>query len=215
MAKEIIAGNLGNFLIQMKRYEEGIAFLGTSIKLNPNYAKPYLAMGGALAEIGQKDEAIKFLEKAVLLGEPNSGTLIEILKNSKNDFQEMADTELTEKAKQEIILHLNAKRKKDGVLSKLSVINESVMCLAVNTILTIRNFRSISGEEVELPQNTFDLMLKGHTDAFDIAFPKTFGQFERDYIIKNYNILMKNVNRIDIINTHYNELYGYDGRNVL
>jgi Flp pilus assembly protein TadD len=77
--KKIIAANLGNFLIQLKRYEEGFEYLDEAIKLDPNYAKPYFTKGAALVQIGIMDEGIKYIRTASVLGEPKAPVLLEIL----------------------------------------------------------------------------------------------------------------------------------------
>jgi tetratricopeptide (TPR) repeat protein len=38
VAKKVIAGNLGNFLTQLKKYDEGFRYLDEAIKIDPNYA---------------------------------------------------------------------------------------------------------------------------------------------------------------------------------
>jgi tetratricopeptide (TPR) repeat protein len=81
VAKKLIAGNLGNFLTQVKRYEEGFIYLDAAIKLDPNYPNPYMAKGGALAQMGRVKEGISYLEKAEKLGVGQATMLIQLLKN--------------------------------------------------------------------------------------------------------------------------------------
>ena len=83
VAKKLIAGNLGNFLTQVKRYEESFQYLDAAIKLDPNYPNPYMAKGAALVQMGKTDEAIKYLEKAKILGAPQASLILEMLENSK------------------------------------------------------------------------------------------------------------------------------------
>ncbi len=68
VAKERIAGNLGSFLIQLKKYEESFEYLDVALKIDPNYSYPYLAKGLAYAEMGKPKEGIHFLSKAKELG---------------------------------------------------------------------------------------------------------------------------------------------------
>jgi tetratricopeptide (TPR) repeat protein len=81
VAKKLIAGNLGNFLTQVKKYDEGFIYLDAAIKLDPNYPNPYMAKGGALAQMGRIKEGISYLEKAEKLGVAQATMLIQILKN--------------------------------------------------------------------------------------------------------------------------------------
>ncbi len=81
VAKKVIAGNLGNFLTQVKRYDEGFKYLDAAIKLDPNYPNPYMAKGAALAQMGKSQEGIFYLEKAAKLGDTKATMLIQLLKN--------------------------------------------------------------------------------------------------------------------------------------
>jgi len=80
VAKKIIAGNLGNFLTQVKKYEESLKYLDEAIELDPNYPNPYFAKGFALSEIGKVKEAIPYLEKAEKLGLGQATLMIQMLK---------------------------------------------------------------------------------------------------------------------------------------
>lgn len=81
VAKKIISGNLGNFLTQVGKYEEGFKYLDEAIKLDPSYPNPYMAKGAALAQMGRPREGIPYLEKAEKLGITKASMLIQILKN--------------------------------------------------------------------------------------------------------------------------------------
>ena len=81
VAKKLIAGNLGNFLTQVKKYEESFKYLDEAIKLDPNYPNPYMAKGLALAQTGKVKEGISYLEKAEKLGVGQATMIIQMLKN--------------------------------------------------------------------------------------------------------------------------------------
>jgi tetratricopeptide (TPR) repeat protein len=81
VAKKLIAGNLGNFLTQVKKYEESFKYLDEAIKLDPNYPNPYMAKGLALAQTGKVKEGISYLEKAEKLGVAQATMIIQMLKN--------------------------------------------------------------------------------------------------------------------------------------
>jgi Flp pilus assembly protein TadD len=80
VAKKLIAGNLGNFLTQVKKYNESFEYLDEAIRLDPNYPNPYMAKGLALAQIGEVQEGIKYLEKAENLGVGQATMIIQMLK---------------------------------------------------------------------------------------------------------------------------------------
>jgi tetratricopeptide (TPR) repeat protein len=77
--KKIIAGNLGNFLIQLKRYEESFKYLDEAIKLDPNYANPYMNKGLALVQSGKQDDGLKYIKKASELGDPKAPAVLQML----------------------------------------------------------------------------------------------------------------------------------------
>lgn len=81
IAKKLIAGNLGNFLTQVKRYKESFVYLDEAINLDPSYPNPYLAKGLALAQLGNINEGILYLEKAEKLGASQATIIIQMLKN--------------------------------------------------------------------------------------------------------------------------------------
>jgi tetratricopeptide (TPR) repeat protein len=81
VSKKVVAGNLGNFLTQVKRFEEGINYLDKAIEIDPNYPNPHMAKGLALAQMGKADEGILCLEKAEKLGVGQASMLIQMLKN--------------------------------------------------------------------------------------------------------------------------------------
>lgn len=79
--KKIVCGNLGNFLTQLKRFEEGIKYLAEAIKIDPNYPNAVLTMGLALAQSGKPKEGIPFIEKAGKLGVAQTPMILQMLKN--------------------------------------------------------------------------------------------------------------------------------------
>lgn len=76
IAKKIVAGNLGNFLTQVKRYEEGFKYLDAAIKLDPSYSNPYMSKGLAFVQMGKPENGLPYIKRAAELGNPKaSGTL--------------------------------------------------------------------------------------------------------------------------------------------
>jgi tetratricopeptide (TPR) repeat protein len=66
--KRVIAANLGMFLIQDNKHEEGCYYLDEVIANCPDYAFPYYGKGLSLAERGMVTEAINYLKEAKDLG---------------------------------------------------------------------------------------------------------------------------------------------------
>lgn len=77
--KKIITGNLGNFLVQLKRFEEGFRYLDEAIKIDPNYHNPYMVKGMAYAQMGKPKEGIPYLKKAAQLGNQQAAGAIPLL----------------------------------------------------------------------------------------------------------------------------------------
>jgi tetratricopeptide (TPR) repeat protein len=94
--KKIISGNLGNFLIQLKRFEEGFKYLDEAIRIDPQYANPYLAKGMAYAQMGKPKDGIPYLKKAIQLGNTQAGKALEMLEQlaQENENSELEELEL-------------------------------------------------------------------------------------------------------------------------
>ncbi|WP_417859450.1 tetratricopeptide repeat protein [Xanthomarina gelatinilytica] len=88
VAKKVVIGNLGNFLTQVKRFEEGIKYLDEAIEIDPNYPNPYMAKGMAYAQMGEPRKGIPFLQKAAKLGIPQAEMAINMLEQLAQE-QEM------------------------------------------------------------------------------------------------------------------------------
>ncbi len=90
VAKKVIACNLGNFLTQLKRFEEGVKYLDIAINEDPNYPNPYLPKGLALVQMGRNTEGMKCLEKADELGVSQAKPAIQFVRQliSQNNQQQ-------------------------------------------------------------------------------------------------------------------------------
>lgn len=86
--KKIISGNLGNFLIQLKRFEEGFKYLDEAIQIDSQYANPYMVKGMAYAQMGKPKEGIPYLKKAMQLGNPQAGMALKMLEQTVQDVDD-------------------------------------------------------------------------------------------------------------------------------
>lgn len=77
--KRVVACNLGNFLTQVGRYEEGYQILDEVIENCPDYAFPYFAKAHALARQEKYQEALKYAIKAEEYGHPSARQLKDTL----------------------------------------------------------------------------------------------------------------------------------------
>jgi tetratricopeptide (TPR) repeat protein len=92
--KKIIAGNLGNFLTQVRNFEEGFKYLDEAIELDPKYHNPYMAKGMAYAQMGKPEKGIPYLKKALELGNKEAEMAIKMLEQltePKSENKEISD----------------------------------------------------------------------------------------------------------------------------
>lgn len=82
VSKRIIACNLGNALVQLKCFEDGIKFLDEALKIDPNYVNPYVTKGLALFQLGNKEEALKNMRIAQNLGYQQASQIIQMMLNN-------------------------------------------------------------------------------------------------------------------------------------
>lgn len=97
--KKHIAGNLGNLMVQAKRFDEAFRYLDEAIKLDPQYHNPYHVKGMALALLGKIDEGIPYIIKSGELGNPKAEESLEMLnqlsqQESQEAYYEAEDLEL-------------------------------------------------------------------------------------------------------------------------
>jgi tetratricopeptide (TPR) repeat protein len=74
---------LGYQLIELERLEDAIKILALNIEVYPKYANGYDSLGEAYLIAGDKENAIKYYEKALEL-DPKMGSAIEALKKLRN-----------------------------------------------------------------------------------------------------------------------------------
>ena len=70
--KRVIAYNLGNFLIQLGRVDEGMQYIDEVIKNCPDYSYPFYVKGLTFASDGKYSVAAGYLKKASDLGHPTA-----------------------------------------------------------------------------------------------------------------------------------------------
>jgi len=87
VGKHIIAGNLGNFLSQLKRNEEAMRYLDYAIKLDPKYPNPYLIKGTIYWQMGQPKDSIPYIKKAIELGMSNAPAVLKMVEEELAEEQ--------------------------------------------------------------------------------------------------------------------------------
>lgn len=81
--KRVIAYNLGNFLIQLGRIDEGMELIDEVIANCPDYSYPYFVKGVTIIQEGRFDEGLGWLHKASSLGHPHAAAAIQTVKLAK------------------------------------------------------------------------------------------------------------------------------------
>lgn len=89
--KKHVAGNLGSFLTQIERVEEGFKYLDEAIRLDPRYHIPYFSKGIALARMGKPREALPYIKKAKQLGNTDADAALKLISELPEETQDKGD----------------------------------------------------------------------------------------------------------------------------
>lgn len=76
ITRQVILGNLGNFLGQTGRYSEAIEYLEQAIDFDPSYSNPYASKGIILLQNGYIDIGKEFVQRAAELGDARAKLLL-------------------------------------------------------------------------------------------------------------------------------------------
>lgn len=79
--KKVICNNLGNFYIQVGNFESAEKFLIEATKLDSNYSQPYIILAILSIERGKPQDAVVYAQKAVNLGNPQAGQILQLAKS--------------------------------------------------------------------------------------------------------------------------------------
>lgn len=115
---------------------------------------------------------------------------------------------------QEIFGHLKFLYKKEANLTMDQIIDEYAFSLATNTILFKRNMHLLGLQGTDV----VELQIK---EWYNVIYKSLFNLLNYDQelcfqkIKLKYQSLMSYSNIIQLINQHYNDLYGQEGGNIL
>lgn len=172
VSKKVVVGNLGNFLTQVRRFDEGIRYLDEAIEIDPNYPNPYMAKGMAYAQMGQPRKGIPFLKKAAQLGVPQAETAINMLEQlAQEQDQEMdiaTDLETRKKLQRCLQTTFEEHKLEEGKVMAEQLINDGVehiipwICLSAiyGTLEDWEKCAYVSKKGLEFDSN--DTMLLNH-----------------------------------------------------
>lgn len=119
--------------------------------------------------------------------------------------------------KEELFRHLSARETISlSGITAFDVLNEASFCMAVNVLSTIKSLKEETQSNLNsLPKESMDLFYEGINKAVVIVL-KDRSQEEHFKLIKErVEFIISSSNPSKIVNDHYNELYGFEGGNVL
>ncbi|WP_055443658.1 hypothetical protein [Lacinutrix himadriensis] len=129
----------------------------------------------------------------------------------------MSEQAIFQNIEEEILRNLSARHQRnDGTINMNDVINEASNCLAVNNLLSVKQLNAQTGSNMtSLPAESMTLLFKGMDIALEKHFKANFNSEHSRMIKERYDNIISNNNSKDLINNHYNELFGSHGGNVI
>lgn len=129
----------------------------------------------------------------------------------------MSEQAIFQSIEQEILRNLSARHQRNnGTINMNDVINEASYCLAVNNLISAKQINAQTGSNLKsLPDESMNLLFNGMDRALEKHFKSNFNSEHSRMIKERYNNILSNSNPKDLINSHYNGLYGSHGGNVI
>jgi|SRR5690606_37925978 len=129
----------------------------------------------------------------------------------------MSEQSIFQSLEQEILRNLSARHQRnDGTINMNDVINEASYCLAVNNLLSVKQLNAQTGSNLtSLPAESMSLLFIGMDKALEKHFKANFNSDHSRMIKERYDNILSNSNPKELINSHYNGLYGSQGGNVI
>lgn len=129
----------------------------------------------------------------------------------------MSEQAIFQNIEQEILRNISARHQRnDGTINMNDIINEASYCLAVNNLLFIKQLNAqIGGDITSLPAESMTLLFTGMDKALEKHFKSNFNSDHSRMIKERYSNILSNSNPKEMINNHYNGLFGSHGGNVI
>ena len=129
----------------------------------------------------------------------------------------MSEQAIFQNIEQEILRNLSARHQRnDGTINMNDVINEASHCLAVNNLLSVKQLNAQTGSNMKsLPAESMALLFTGMDKALEKHFKDNYNSDHSRMIKQRYDNILSNPNPKELINNHYNGLYGSQGGNVI
>ncbi len=129
----------------------------------------------------------------------------------------MSEQVIFKNIEQEILRNLSARHQRnEGTINMNDIINEASYCLAVNNLLSVKQLNAQTGSNMRsLPSESMNLLFTGMDRALEKHFKANFNTDHSRMIKERYDNILSNSNPKDIINNHYNGLFGSQDGNVI
>jgi hypothetical protein len=128
----------------------------------------------------------------------------------------MSEQAIFESIQEEILRNLKARHQRNnGRINMNDIVNEASYCLAVNNLLSVKQLNARTGNNMKiLPAKLMSLFFTG----MDKALEKNLRDFNTDHsrmIKERCEYILTSSNPKELINIHYNGLYGSQCGNVI
>ena len=118
---------------------------------------------------------------------------------------------------EEILRNLRARHQRNnGNINMNDVVNEASYCLAVNNLSSVKQLNAQTGSNMKsLPAESMNLLFTGMDKALEKNLKSDFNNDHSRMIKERYEIILSNSNPKELINNHYNGLFGSQGGNII
>lgn len=129
----------------------------------------------------------------------------------------MSEQAIFQSIEQEILRNLSARHQRnDGTINMNDVINEASYCLAVNNLISVKQLNAQTGSNMKnLPAESMELLFTGMNKTLEKHFKSNYNSDHLRMIKERYDNILSNSNPKQLINSHYNRLFGSHGGNVI
>jgi hypothetical protein len=129
----------------------------------------------------------------------------------------MSEQAIFQSIEEEILRNLKARHQRNnGTINMNDIVNEASYCLAVNNLSSVKQLNAQTGSNLKsLPAESMSLLFTGMDRALEKNLKSDFKTDHSRMIKERYENILTNSNPKELINNHYNGLFGSQGGNVI
>jgi hypothetical protein len=106
--------------------------------------------------------------------------------------------------------------KSDSPVIIAEIIEEAAFCLALNNLLSAKQLTKQTGIHFDrVPESTMNIMIEGMDLTLKKFFKNNITDEHLEVVRSRYKSIINSSFAEEQINSHYDELYGYKGGNVI